>query len=1764
MGSLDSTGHTLCNSNLRLEVTGPDREIALYQTNTNVGLDEGGPTTIKRSITCGDDNVTDHPDYYINFPAGAEGLYRMVLKNLDTGLQTSNMFYVHEDLQHSVTRQTATRINPFKSAYTVNLKITAKEDFYGRVEEFLPENFIVTRVEGAVIEKLTDPKLGKLQELIWQLDLEAGQEALLSYEYQAPKVSPEIFSIGYLQLRAKTLEQLMQNKPADNTGELMFSEVRAWQIASDATQYSAFTASTTGTNFVVPTWVDTITVKMWGAGGGGAGGGDNSAGGAGGGSGYTTAVLTVTPGETLSVLVGGAGGPGQSTGTADNGSGGGGGGYSAIKRSTNFLMFAGGGGGGGSGSDASETGGAGGAGGGVGGVDGSRGNNASCASGIGDNGDAASSTAGGGGSGCSTGTDGTAGSGNNGGLGGWGGAAGNASGTPGTNGGAAGGSTGTGTDSNPGGGGGGGGYLGGGGGEAGVSEGAGGGGGGSGFATSTNASATSTTAGSGTTPGNSGDSDRSTYCSTAGNGGTAGNGDDGAQTAGVNGCVIISWRVPVIYQGTVYQSEGGSNIGTGKTINLYNNGTTFLGSTTTNASGAYYLVATSSAIASGDLLTFYIDNDATYDGSTIFKTSAASTTGVDIYGSALVVNYDTGSSITNANLVTAIAGLGGEADMVYSTSTSNSITLTSGFELHVWTGQTYIPGGSITTQGAAGNFHMDDNASSTLNNSGTYIFSGDIVADTGTTLTINDNVTVNGGDITTAGTAIVKTTAGTPTVTISGTGNIGGGSATTTFYNLTTSGSGTTTLSTTTVINNDLSVGSGTVLTGTSTVIVAGGDATGSGTINMTAGIFEMRGTGQFGGSTAWTFNNLKIGNGATASTTALNTATVTVASVLTIGSTSELVAGPKSWVLSGSGTPLVKTGTFTASTSLFSYSAASATQNIATTTFYNLVIGSTTTGVAPAATTLTVNGNFTNNGTFTHNSGTVTLSGTSQTITGATTFNNLTTSCSGTVTAAITFTVAGTLTNNTPCTLDMTSATLTLSKAGTGGSRPFINTGTFTATSSTIKYTADASTDIELGTYNNLEIDTTVDTVAYTQFLLRGTTTVAGVLTIGNASSTNFDDFRANGFTLTFSGSGDPLVVTTKGELTSDTGSTVIYSGTSATNIQYGNFSTLNITYWHLSLLPASGSPTYTVTSNGLLIPGNFVLGDGINAVTLNSNNLTSTFRGTVTFNANSTYTKSNNNFNFQAGDPGQTFIDNTSGLQDLGNAFILDNGASSTTLTLGSNMKATTLNLYNDIQTFNGGPYTVTLLGTGTPLSIFAGSTFNVASSTINYTGSGATVTCTGASYGNLGLLPASTTAQTICTAASQTLNVTGNLTIGDGTNAGATAATRNPTINIGGDMTIAANATYTKGTGTTTFQKGGSQTLTDNTSGQDLGIVKVSASTTNTTLLLAGSPRVTTLTVDSSQTLNAATATLTILGTSSPVTMNGTFTASTSTVSFKGTTGTTSIPSLTYYNLDFSPASGNPEYRLATTTLTVNNNLTTGGAGNALVSAKASNTPISISGSLTIASGDTFSAATSATTTLVGNLTNAGTFTHNSGLIVFSPTATSTITSSSSMAFYNLSITSAAKELRFMASSTVVFTIAGTFVASGSPNNLIILQSDTSGSQWIVHFNSAQSSMTYVYVKDSGCDAGTSNASLTDGSSTNGSNNGSCWVFVTVSVVSSGGGGGAAGTPGTEQGSGGGTLQTGGGQGGGGGSTEGGSGGGESQGGGNQGGGGGGASP
>ncbi len=325
----------------------------------------------------------------------------------------------------------------------------------------------------------------------------------------------------------------------------------------------------------------------------------------------------------------------------------------------------------------------------------------------------------------------------------------------------------------------------------------------------------------------------------------------------------------------------------------------------------------------------------------------------------------------------------------------------------------------------------------------------------------------------------------------------------------------------------------------------------------------------------------------------------------------------------------------------------------------------------------ITVSGNWLNSGTFTSRSGTVTFNATTtgKTITSGSvgssfyglTFNGV----GGGWTLQDNMTVSNVLTI-TAGTLDASSKIITLS--GTTGT-PFVNSGTFTASASSIKYTGNnlnGNTTVANVTYNNLILD------AAETFVLAGITTVNGNLTItagtldvvsyaltvgGNLS--NSGTFMAREGTVTFNGAVD----TTQ---TLNSGSSAFYN------------------------LSHSGAGTLQLTTNALTVAGTFTNSNG----TFDANGIAATYTGLVTVSGGT----------YQAGAATQTF---NGGLTISGGTFSGSTGAvdvnGNLTLSLGTLTAPSGAFTVSGNWVRTGGTFTP---GTGTNTVTFDGLTTTIIS--------------------------------------------------------------------------------------------------------------------------------------------------------------------------------------------------------------------------------------------------------------------------------------------------------------------------------------------------------------------------------------------------------------------------------------------------------------------
>ncbi|MES2315751.1 MAG: hypothetical protein V4486_03405 [Patescibacteria group bacterium] len=533
--------------------------------------------------------------------------------------------------------------------------------------------------------------------------------------------------------------------------------------------------------------------------------------------------------------------------------------------------------------------------------------------------------------------------------------------------------------------------------------------------------------------------------------------------------------------------------------------------------------------------------------------------------------------------------------------------------------------------------------------------------------------------------------------------------------------------------------------------------------------------------------------------------------------------------------------------------------------------------------------------------SGAITFAGALTVSSGTTTNSN-----TGTVTVTGILTFTGGWTQGTNSTLSYGSATiLGNSGAGTLNALSNANTITFTAAGPTCKntgyynlsFTGSGTVTCSIG-FNRVANNMTFSTAGTMSYTTPSSFEVDGTLTIGSGVTYNLDvgaelDLRSTGTGLSISGI-----------FNVGSGSLVKYFGSG------GNVTCTGISYYDLSLPVGTGTDMNlcTGTSQTLTVTHNMNVGNfGSPGATAD------TYDPIINIGGNLTITKLSD------------FVGSSSAALNVTGSITLGTNNNGSFTGNGGNITASSLSVAGFGATFTTGSGTLTLSSTSTPLSITSDAIFTATSgNTTKFTGDGATIACsqngTTLSYYDLQLYPSSTSAQTICTTTSETLTVTHNLTVGNATNAGATADTNDPimnvtgtmtvangatfaasssaalsvtgdvtvgggssgtftanggAINLGGNLTIGTSATWTKGAGVITMNSGANtRTITSNSGNPDLGSLTVGDGSVAKVVNMASSIKLTNLVVTTNATFSqGASFTLTTTGTIT-VNTSGTF--------------------------------------------------------------------------------------------------------------------------------------------------------------------------------------------------------------------------------------------------------------------------------------------------
>jgi hypothetical protein len=238
MGVLDSDGHTICGAPLKLTITDPsgNRQDVPYQDSTD----------------CHGDSFSSTPDYSASYMTKGIGRYKVTLAILNNpNYSINDYFEVRTSVPFIVARNSVTRIYPIHT-YGMGIHVTANQDFVGTATETISSaRFVIPDHPGAIVSTQNGETT-----LSWPVNWKQGSSYDLSYQYLAPPVSPASYTVGPLKLTS-------------TNGQVVFQEVRSWQVIADAaitlvkqTEVNVTTAATSNTSSVTSTAGDTLILLV--------------------------------------------------------------------------------------------------------------------------------------------------------------------------------------------------------------------------------------------------------------------------------------------------------------------------------------------------------------------------------------------------------------------------------------------------------------------------------------------------------------------------------------------------------------------------------------------------------------------------------------------------------------------------------------------------------------------------------------------------------------------------------------------------------------------------------------------------------------------------------------------------------------------------------------------------------------------------------------------------------------------------------------------------------------------------------------------------------------------------------------------------------------------------------------------------------------------------------------------------------------------------------------------------------------------------------------------------------------------------------------------------------------------------------------------------------------------------------------------------------------------------------------------------------------
>ncbi len=197
MGALSQNGNTICDAALSLYIIDPQEVLS--------------KVPVQASGLCNGNNVVDVPDYAAVFTPEVAGEHEMYLERIDAdgtiAAHTIDTFMVEENLPFVLERKGPSRVYPLEQ-YPMEITLTAQEAWEGTLIEQVPSSFVITKTDAAISTK------HDVQELSWDVSLEAGVSQSFAYTFDAPDISPYLYTVGSARLEGELPESM---RTADET-----------------------------------------------------------------------------------------------------------------------------------------------------------------------------------------------------------------------------------------------------------------------------------------------------------------------------------------------------------------------------------------------------------------------------------------------------------------------------------------------------------------------------------------------------------------------------------------------------------------------------------------------------------------------------------------------------------------------------------------------------------------------------------------------------------------------------------------------------------------------------------------------------------------------------------------------------------------------------------------------------------------------------------------------------------------------------------------------------------------------------------------------------------------------------------------------------------------------------------------------------------------------------------------------------------------------------------------------------------------------------------------------------------------------------------------------------------------------------------------------------------------------------------------------------------------------------------------------------------